>query len=157
MSSETAIILPSGRCLGSRKTFSEYSKDEMIEIIKECNNMNHIINILQLHRSYYRYIKKFINDNNINTDHFKNEAKSSPIETNLVIGTKHISSKIIKQYLIRNNIVKEQCSVCNILSFWNNKPLTLQLDHINGNHYDNRVENLRLICPNCHSQTETFT
>jgi hypothetical protein len=39
---------------------------------------------------------------------------------------------------------------------WNNKGLVLQLDHINGVHNDNRVENLRILCPNCHSQTDTF-
>ena len=48
-----------------------------------------------------------------------------------------------------------ECSQCGI-SEWNNKPLTLELEHKNGNNRDNRVENLCLICPNCHSQTDTF-
>jgi 5-methylcytosine-specific restriction endonuclease McrA len=47
------------------------------------------------------------------------------------------------------------CQMCNI-SNWNNSPLTLELDHINGNHCDDRLENLRLLCPNCHSQTDTY-
>ena len=47
------------------------------------------------------------------------------------------------------------CAVCN-LSDWLGRKLTLQLDHINGIRNDNRIENLRLLCPNCHSQTETF-
>ena len=42
------------------------------------------------------------------------------------------------------------------LSEWINGKLVLELDHINGDHTDNRIENLRFLCPNCHSQTETF-
>ena len=47
------------------------------------------------------------------------------------------------------------CSECNI-SNYNNKPITLQVDHIDGNAGDNNLNNLRLICPNCHSQSENF-
>lgn len=48
-----------------------------------------------------------------------------------------------------------KCSECGI-SEYNGKPLTLECDHIDGNHRNNSIQNLRLICPNCHSQTETF-
>ena len=50
----------------------------------------------------------------------------------------------------------DKCSKCNQENTWNNKPLMLQLDHIDGNSDNNNLENLRLLCPNCHSQTETF-
>lgn len=49
------------------------------------------------------------------------------------------------------------CSECGNGDTWNDKPLTLQLDHINGVYNDHRIENLRFLCPNCHSQTSTFS
>jgi hypothetical protein len=48
------------------------------------------------------------------------------------------------------------CNICKLLPEWNGKPLILELDHINGISSDNTLSNLRLICPNCHSQTDTF-
>lgn len=50
----------------------------------------------------------------------------------------------------------EQCTECGQEGIWNNKPLVLQLDHIDGNSDNNLPNNLRLLCPNCHTQTETF-
>lgn len=52
--------------------------------------------------------------------------------------------------------VEHKCEVCGQLPLWNNKPLVLQIDHKNGNPVDNRQENLRFICGNCHLQTENF-
>lgn len=49
----------------------------------------------------------------------------------------------------------KKCSVCSITQ-WNNKDLVLEVDHKDGNHKNNSIKNLRLICPNCHSQTETY-
>ena len=61
--------------------------------------------------------------------------------------------RMVRQYLIERNIY--ECSECGIKN-WNNKPISLQLDHINGNNKDNRLENVRWLCPNYHSQTDTW-
>ena len=52
--------------------------------------------------------------------------------------------------------IEEKCEICGLLSEWNGKKIVLQIDHRNGNGCDNRKENLRFLCPNCHSQTENF-
>lgn len=65
------------------------------------------------------------------------------------------SRQNIKQRLIRAGILENRCQECG-LSEWRGKRLSVQIDHINGIRNDNRLENLRMLCPNCHSQTETF-
>ena len=61
----------------------------------------------------------------------------------------------IKNRLIRAGILENRCGECG-LTEWRGKRLGIQIDHVNGIRDDNRIENLRMLCPNCHSQTETF-
>lgn len=66
----------------------------------------------------------------------------------------------LRKWVITYNLIPYKCSTYDCLLAttiaWNNKPLTLDLDHINGDNTDNRLANLRFLCPNCHSQTETY-
>lgn len=62
----------------------------------------------------------------------------------------------LKKLLLKDGVLEEVCAECGIGSTWNNKKLILQLEHKNGKNKDNRLENLCLLCPNCHSQTPTF-
>jgi RNA polymerase subunit RPABC4/transcription elongation factor Spt4 len=62
----------------------------------------------------------------------------------------------IKKYLIKFGLLKWECSECRNAGDWRGKKLVLQLEHKNGISNDNRLENLCFLCPNCHSQTETF-
>lgn len=78
-----------------------------------------------------------------------------PLEDILVEKSTYNRSHL-KKRLLKLGLLKNQCYVCGQLPAWNGKPLTLQIDHINGIPDDNRLENLRMLCPHCHSQTETF-
>ena len=61
----------------------------------------------------------------------------------------------LKNRLIEEGIKKNQCEICET-NEWFGKPLNCELDHINGKRNDHRLPNLRMLCPNCHSQTETY-
>ena len=65
------------------------------------------------------------------------------------------SRQSVKHRLIRAGILENRCQECG-LSEWRGRRLSIQIDHVNGIKNDNRLENLRMLCPNCHSQTETF-
>lgn len=64
-------------------------------------------------------------------------------------------STFLRRRLLRDGLLTNRCALCAQEPEWNNMPLVLQLDHINGMSWDNRLENLRILCPNCHSQQAT--
>lgn len=64
-------------------------------------------------------------------------------------------STYVKKALYYYDLASKECSHCGI-SEWNGKPIVLELDHIDGDNRNNVLENLRVLCPNCHSQTPTF-
>jgi hypothetical protein len=79
----------------------------------------------------------------------------SKYNTNIfILSDKKIPGQILKRKMLQSGW-RYECSVCTIIE-WNSKPLTLQVDHIDGNNKNNTKNNLRFICPNCHSQTATF-
>jgi Zn finger protein HypA/HybF involved in hydrogenase expression len=77
-----------------------------------------------------------------------------PIEEYLVKG-RHCSSHTLRLRLISEGIKEARCEECGITE-WNDLPAPLELEHVNGDHDDNRLENLKILCPNCHAQTETY-
>ena len=74
----------------------------------------------------------------------------------LFVVNSRVQRGAIKRRIISDNLIEQRCSDCGLEHQWNGKPLVLVLDHINGISNDNRLSNLRFLCPNCNSQTNTF-
>ena len=77
-----------------------------------------------------------------------------PIEKLLVVGRK-TSRNHLKHRLMKEGLKTNRCEICGITE-WLGRPLNMQLHHVNGNGADNRLENIKFLCGNCHSQTDTY-
>ena len=138
---------------------SDLSKEQIEKYAKESNNWKEFMTKCGYTNFGCRiYLKKKLEEFDIDITHFiatniGKQFKRYSDEEIFKENSKYSATKGIKNRLLRDYNWKYECSICKI-SDWNNKELSLELDHINGNHTDNRIKNLRLICPNCHSQTE---
>jgi hypothetical protein len=86
----------------------------------------------------------------------KKRATKLAIE-DVLVNKSTYSRRSLKLRLLSDGLLPYRCEICLNEGIWNKTPLTLQLDHKNGVNTDNRLENLRFLCPNCHSQTDTYT
>lgn len=112
----------------------------------------------------YRIIRKAIKEYNIDISHFTGQGwnvklKFNPkpkVETkDLLIENSNYSSYKLKNRLISEGYKEKKCECCG-LSVWRGKDIPLELHHINGDNTDNRIENLQILCPNCHAQTDNY-
>lgn len=104
----------------------------------------------------YKILKARIEKEGLDISHFTGHQFGSKTLTKEMVFKKDSS---VSQHALRNwfkeEPIKYECSICGQLPIWQNKSLTLILDHINGINNDNRLENLRWVCPNCNQQLET--
>lgn len=135
--------------------------EEVKLILIQSNSLREfIVNVGQsVSGNAYKRTLKFIVDNGLDMSHFNKPRWSSKEKHVNEVFKKdnYFSQKSLKAKVIKFNLVKYECEICLNNGSWNNTQLSLHLDHKNGDNKDNRIENLRFLCPNCHSQTETYS
>lgn len=144
----------------------ECTDEQFVQLIKNSSNIAEVLFKLGYtvkgNSWGYSQIKQRMTDLNLSFSDFKGKSpfsvsrELSKIDHNklFVNGSKHVRT-VLRRHIIANNLIPYKCAICGITK-WNNKTLSLELDHINGVNNDNRLENLRFLCPNCHSQTCTY-
>ena len=151
----------------NKSLIDNFSDEEFIKIVKESDYLKDIAVKIGYKLSLgggvpeksCKKIKNRIEELKIDISHFK-YSEPKELKFYLVENSTHSSSGKLKKRLIKEGYMKDICDSCNIGPLWKyygkEQKLVLQLEHINGNHTDNRIENLIPLCPNCHSCTSTF-
>ena len=151
--------------MGNKRTSVIWTipKEELSRIVKESSSYTAVLKFFGLESkgANNETLKKRLNEERIDYSHIKENkykfsAKRIIPDKEIFKKNSKVSQSVLKRRILRNNMLAYQCSECGIGPEWCGKPLTLQLDHKNGNRTDNRLENLRFLCPNCHAQTPNF-
>jgi hypothetical protein len=141
--------------------------ETITQYVKESYSLAGVLRLLDLQPEggNYRTLKRFIKSNNIDISHFKGMGWNSgdtkktcnpakPLSELLNKDTPYASDRL-KKRLIAEGLKTHRCESCNMTE-WLGNPIPIELDHIDGDHDNNELSNLRILCPNCHALTSTY-
>ncbi|HEU4881769.1 MAG TPA: HNH endonuclease signature motif containing protein [Longimicrobium sp.] len=145
-----------------------WSDDDLRAAVAESKTVREALKRLNVqgrgdnYKTFHKHVRRL----GIDTSHFAgsghlrgqsrlNLASRRSLDVILVENSEYENTKTLSQRLLREGVLERRCYECEGTE-WRGQPMPLELDHINGNRRDNRRENLRFLCPNCHALTSTF-
>lgn len=138
----------------------KYTQQELEQIVQLSTSYKDLAQKLG-YTAFSSDLKYFLENkfSDFDTSHFKIRTQEKErvvrTEANVFVEDSTATQKTLRTWYRKGNYTPYQCSICHLEPIWQGKPLTLILDHINGINNDDRLENLRWVCPNCNQQLET--
>ncbi len=152
--------------MNKKSIINTISKEELQKIVYASNTLIEIVKVLGYKGTFTSKLKRRLDEDNIDYSHINvgglwRKGKKFFSEkykdiNSILIENSPYNHSTLKDRILEYNLLEYKCSICYNAGEWLNKRLVLQLDHINGINNDNRIENLRFLCPNCHSQTPNY-
>lgn len=149
------------------RKYRKYTQELLTQVAKESNSIVDMMRKMELNVASggtHNHISKLLRQFDIDTKHFNpnpgvKNGHGKKKSINLILRLRKNGTRTAA-YQLRRSLIESgreyKCECCGQEPIWNNKELRLQVDHKNGNYLDDRSENLRFICPNCHTQTPNY-
>lgn len=146
--------------MGRKRSWTD---EDLTKAVAESQSFREIILRLGLvvAGGQYDSIKSHCSRLGLSLDHLKGQSHGSSKnrrwrDEDIYVKDSPLHRSSLKKRALLDGIIKNECAICEVKSEWMGQPLMCVLDHINGDGNDHRLKNLRMLCPNCNSQQDTF-
>lgn len=148
------------------RTYKKYTKEQLEEAVRNTHSIRQTLIYIGLkpYGGNYETVHRNIRKLGLDTSHWKGQGwrKGSikpiqaPRPNSEVFVKGRLYNSMFRRRLITRKLLPYKCQKCGSDPFWQGNPLSLHVDHVDGDRWNNELTNLRFLCPNCHSQTRTY-